>query len=80
MRIEGVVLEDHRDVAVLCRYIVYQLVADKYISFGYLLEAGYHPQCRGLSASGRAYKYHKFLVLDTERHIRDSFYVTGIDL
>jgi hypothetical protein len=51
VRVERVVLEDHRDVAVFRREVVHDLVADFDRSVAYLLEARDHPQRRRLAAA-----------------------------
>ena len=66
MRIQSIVLEDHRDIAILRSDVVHQLVADVQLAFGDLLEAGDHTQRRGLAAAGRADQNDKFLVLDVQ--------------
>ena len=50
MRVEGVVLEHHGDVAVLGREVVHQPIADVDLPGGDLLEARDHPEGRGLAA------------------------------
>ena len=52
MRIERVVLEDHRDVACLGRDIVHDAIADLDGPGADRLETGYHAERRALAASG----------------------------
>jgi hypothetical protein len=51
VRVERVVLEDHRDVAVLRREVVDDPVADGDLAAGDVLQAGDHPQGGRLSAA-----------------------------
>ena len=53
VRVERVVLEDHRDVAVLRRQVVDDAAADPHGPAGDRLEACHHPQRRGLAAARR---------------------------
>jgi hypothetical protein len=75
MRVERVVLEHHRDVAIHRRQIVDDLVVDQDPSRGDRLEPRHHPQCRRLAAPRRADEDHEFLVVDPEVHVLD-----GVDL
>ena len=63
MRVERVILEDHRDVAVLRRIEIDQLVANADFAGGDVLEAGDHPQQRGLAASRRPDQGDEFAIL-----------------
>ena len=54
VRVERVVLEDHREVAVARRQVVDPLVADHHVAGGDVLEADDHPQQRGLPAARTA--------------------------
>jgi hypothetical protein len=51
VRVEGVVLEDHGDVAVLGREGVHDLAADPDEAVGDRLQAGNHAQRRGLATA-----------------------------
>jgi hypothetical protein len=53
MRIDGVVLEHHGDVPVLRLGLVDDTAVDPDRSVGKILQAGDHPQGRGLSTAGR---------------------------
>ena len=66
MRIERVVLEDHRDVAVLRLDVVHQLVADPQLTARDLLQTGDHAQGGGLTAAGGADEHDELLVGDLE--------------
>ena len=80
VRVERVVLEDHRHVAILRRQIVDQLVADPDRPVADLLESRDHPQCRGLPAPRRADEHHQLAVLDREVEIADRARPVRIDL
>src|SRR5712691_4416409 len=56
VRIERVVLEDHRDVAILRRNVVHDTLADANIAGRLLLKAGEHPKRRRLNAAGRSHQ------------------------
>ena len=64
MRIQSVVLEDHRDIAVLRLYIVHELAVDLELAACDILKTCDHTKCCGLSASGRTYENDEFLVSD----------------
>ena len=66
VRVERVVLEHHRHVAVLRRDVVDHLAVDRDLAAGDVLEAGDHPQRRRLAAAGRADQHHELLVGDVE--------------
>jgi len=66
MRVERVVLEHHRDVAVLRRHVVDDGVANQDVAAADLLQAGDHAERRGLAAAGRADQDDEFLVGDFE--------------
>ena len=67
--IQGVVLEHHRDVAVLGRDVVDELVVDEKLALGDVLEAGDHPQRRGLAAARRADEDHELLVINDKEFV-----------
>jgi hypothetical protein len=51
VRVQGVVLEHHRDVAVLGRHVVHELPVDEQLAFRDVLESGDHAQGRRLAAA-----------------------------
>ena len=69
MRIQSVVLEHHRDIAILRSNVVDQTVTDEKLTLGDLLKACNHTQSRGLTATGRTNEYQEFLVLDFKAEI-----------
>jgi hypothetical protein len=83
VRVERVVLKDHRDVTVLRRQIVDALIANQNITFRDFLETGDHSQGCGLSAAGRTDENHELPVqnLETEvLHSRDFLAsISGVD-
>jgi hypothetical protein len=66
VRIERVVLEHHRDVALLRRLAIDHGVADRHFAAGDLLEAGDHPQERRLAASRRSDQHAELAVADLD--------------
>jgi hypothetical protein len=80
VRVEGIVLEDHRDVTLPRRDAVDNAVADLDHPVSHLLEAGDHPQRRSLAAAGWAHEDHELAVGDLEVEIRDRRGSFGEDL
>ena len=70
VRVERVALEHHRDVAVLRRDVVDDLVADAELALADLLEPGDHPQARRLPAARGADEHHELAVTDLEVEVR----------
>jgi len=66
VRVERVVLEDHRDVAVLRRKVGDVAVADEDLALVDLLEAGQHAQGGGLPTPRRADEDHELAVVDLQ--------------
>ena len=62
--VEGVVLENHGNVAVLGIHVVDQLSIDVELASGNVLETGNHAKRRRLSAARRANKDDELLVRD----------------
>ncbi len=71
MRIQRVILEYHRDVAILGRNIVDERFADIDISFRNVFQARHHTQSGGLTATGRADEYHEFAVANFQVRVVD---------
>jgi hypothetical protein len=78
--VERVVLEDHRDVAVLRREVVDDPVTDRDHPVRDLLEAGDHAERRRLAASGRSYEDEELAVLDVQREVLDGVHPSFVDL
>ena len=74
VRIQRVVLEHHRDVALLRRHAVDDLAADADFAVGDFLEARDHAQQRRLAAAGRADQHAELAVgnvdVDAANHLR----------
>ena len=66
VRVERIVLEDHRDVAILGGDVVDDLAVDDHLALAYLLQAGYHAQSRGLAAAGGTDEHDELLVSDVD--------------
>ena len=71
VRVERVVLEDHRDVAVLRRNVGDVAVADEDVAVVDLFEAGEHAQRGGLAAAGGADEDEELAVGDLEVELVD---------
>ena len=80
VRVEGVVLEDHRDVSILRRQIGDLLAVDEELAGGDLLQARQDPEDRGLAAPGRADEDHELAVLDLQRDVVHGDHVVAEDL
>jgi hypothetical protein len=66
VRVERVVLEHHRQVAVAGREVVDDLVADLDLALGDVLQPHDHPQDRRLPAARRADEDHELAVVDLQ--------------
>ena len=80
VRVERVVLEDHRDVALLRRQLVDHLLADADLAVRDLLEPREHAQCRRLAAAGRADDDQELGVLDDEIELLHGQRAVVVDL
>ena len=69
MRVQGIVLEDHRDIAILRRHVVDHPVADLDDAFGDLLKPSHHSQEGGLAAAGRTDEHHELAVVHIYRYV-----------
>ena len=78
--VQGVVLEDHRDVAVLRREVGHIALADEDRAGVDLFQACKHTKRGGLATARRADKDHELAVLDLEVQLVDRSAVgTGVD-
>jgi hypothetical protein len=66
LRVKGIVLEDHRDVAILGRQVVHHPAADLHRPAGDVLKSGYHPQGGRLPAARRADQDHELAIPDLQ--------------
>jgi hypothetical protein len=64
VRIQGVVLENHGDIAILGGNVVHHFSIDVELAAGNIFETGNHAERGCLAAAGRADKDYEFLVLD----------------
>ncbi len=80
VRVQRVVLEHHRDVAVARREVRDVTVADEHGALGDVLEAGDHPEERRLAASRRADEHHELARLDRQRDVVHGTNIAGVDL
>ena len=80
VRVERVVLEHHRDVAILRRQVVDDPVADRDRAVGDLLEPGDHAQGRRLAAPGRPDEHEELAVLDLEGQVLHGVEAVVVDL
>ncbi len=69
VRVERVVLEDHRDVAILRREVVHDALPDRDRPVADLLEARDHAQRGRLAAARRSDEDEELAVLDVEREV-----------
>ena len=74
MRIERIILKDHRDVALFGREIVYALAVNDKIAARYRFEARNHAQKRRFAAAGRTDQNDKFAIVYIERRVFDRAY------
>ena len=80
VRVERVVLEDHRDVALLRRQVVDDAAADRDRAVGDLLEPRDHAQRGRLAAARRADEDEELAVADVEREVVDGLDAVVVDL
>ena len=78
--IEGVVLENHRDVAVLREGVVTIDPIDEELAVGDFLEPRDHAEGRRFTASGRTDEDDEFAVLDIEVEIENGLNVVVVNL
>ena len=78
--VEGVVLEDHRDVAIFRRNPVDDPAADPDLAVGDVLEPCHHAERAGLAAAGRADQDDELTVCDLQIKRFDGFGAVWIDL
>ena len=73
VRIERVVLEHHRDVALFRLHVIYDAVADRDRARCNFFQSGEHAQQRRFSTAGGADKHHELAVLDRNRDAMQNF-------
>ena len=80
MRVEGVALKDHRDVAILGRDVVDDPIPDRHRPGADVLQPGHHPEGRRLAAAGRADQHHELTVRDVQAEVADRLGAAGVHL
>ena len=80
VRIEGVVLEHHRDIPIAWGKPVDDLVADPDLAVGDLFEPCNHAERCCLPAAGRTDEHHQLAVRDLERQVDHGNRAVGVDL
>ena len=78
--IQRVVLENHRYIAVLRRYVVHKSAVDVKLAVRDLFKACDHSESGGFSASGGTHQHYEFLVLDLEVYVMYSSNLVVVDL
>ena len=78
MRVERIVLEHHRNVAVLGRDLIDQPSINVDLAAADLFQPGHHSQRRGFTTAGRADEDDELLVVNHEAGIVHGFDVAGI--
>ena len=80
VRIQRVVLEHHRDVPILRRNVVHDLVTDRHLPLRDVLETRDHPQHRRLATAGWPDQHQELAVLDDQIDTADCAGPIRIDL
>ena len=80
VRVQRVVLEHHRDVAVLRRHVVDHAIADADRSRADLLDPGHQPERGGLPTARRPYENEELPVGDVQREPLERDHCSGIHL
>ena len=75
VRVQGVALEDHRDVAVLGRHVVDHAVTDQDLSLADLLESGHAAQGGRLAAARGTDEHQELPIGDLEAQVVDRHHV-----
>ena len=79
VRVEGVVLEHHRDVAIFGRHVVHAAVSDEDVAFSRLLQPGKHAQGGRFAATGGADEHHELAVPNLEVEVIDGAHAFAKD-
>jgi hypothetical protein len=80
VRVQSVVLEDHRDVTVLGRQVVDDVASDPDLSGRDFLETGHHAEGARLAAARRADEDDELAVTDLEVEVDDGARPVGVGL
>ena len=80
VRIQRIVLEYHRNIAILRRNIIDHAITDAQLAAGNLLQTRDHAQRGRFTTARRADQNDKFLVLNLQIQIRDGLHIARIGL
>ena len=69
MRVQGVVLEDHSDVAILRGNVIHNFAIDDQLAAGDLFQTRDHAKGSGFTASGRTNQYDELFVFDIKTEL-----------
>ncbi|MNN56534.1 hypothetical protein D3C81_1714720 [compost metagenome] len=69
VRVQGVGLEHHCDVAVLRSYIIHQTVTDVQFAGSDFFQTGNHTKGGGLTAAGAANQYYEFFIFNIQMEV-----------
>ena len=78
--IQGIALEHHGDLPLPGSLLIGPYAVDQEFAAGDVLQAGNHPQGRGLSAAGGSDENHELALLNFQIEIVDGMIAIGIDL
>src|SRR4029453_4779976 len=78
--VQGVILEDHRDVSIHRRHIIDAPPVDVDVPAGNFVKTRDHPQRGRLAAPSRADEHHEFPIMDFEIDVIDGFDLPRINL
>src|SRR5207244_9192098 len=78
VRIERVILEYHRDIAVLRRDVVDPALADVNVAARNFFQAGDHAKSRRFAATGRTNQHNELAIGNFEIHIVDCSYAASL--
>ena len=78
MRIESVVLENHRDITILRENVVDETILDVDLTLGNIFETSDHTKSCGLTATGRSYQDDELLIGNLKVEVRNSYYAAFI--
>ena len=78
VRVQSVVLENHRNISVLRSNVVNESVSDVKLALADLLKTCDHTKCGGLTAAGRSNEDDKLLISDFKVYIGYSYKAAGI--
>jgi hypothetical protein len=80
VRVQGIVLEHHRDVPVLRRQVIHHPVPDRDRPGGDLLQPRDRPQCGRLPAPRRTDQHHELAISDIQAQLVDRLHAARVRL